>query len=169
MQGKSVPHYAAIEPNGDGLMIISYKPFKFLQEEKEILKENDDKKTTDEKKGKTYLTGYDRLLSVLAKKRACLEILVNASLNICLKWCFFFFPPDLFIYLFHGQMDFSVFVFFPESCIVHKPIWETFWHRRYIKNFFDAGIKAFCQENCTDYLLTVELFRQKLGCLNSSI
>lgn len=81
----------------------------------------------------------------------------------------FFFPRDLFIYLFHGQMDFSVFVFFPESCIVHKPIWETFWHRRYIKNFFDAGIKAFCQENCTDYLLTVELFRQKLGCLNSSI
>lgn len=74
-------------------MIISYKPFKFLQEEKEILKEIDDKKTTDEKKGKTYLTGYDRLLSVLAKKRACLEILVNASLNICLKWCFFFFSP----------------------------------------------------------------------------
>uniref|UniRef100_A0A8C9FRS6 NudC domain-containing protein 1 n=1 Tax=Pavo cristatus TaxID=9049 RepID=A0A8C9FRS6_PAVCR len=89
LQGKSVPHYAAIEPSGDGLMIISYKPFKFVQEEEEILEENDDKKTTNEKKGKTYLTGHDRLLSVLTKKRACLEILVNVSLNICLK-CFFF-------------------------------------------------------------------------------
>uniref|UniRef100_A0A8C9FRR3 NudC domain-containing protein 1 n=1 Tax=Pavo cristatus TaxID=9049 RepID=A0A8C9FRR3_PAVCR len=69
LQGKSVPHYAAIEPSGDGLMIISYKPFKFVQEEEEILEENDDKKTTNEKKGKTYLTGHDRLLSVLTKKR----------------------------------------------------------------------------------------------------
>lgn len=111
MQGKSVPHYAAIEPNGDGLMIISYKPFKFLQEEKEILKENDDKKTTDEKKGKTYLTGYDRLLSVLAKKRACLEILVNASLNICLKWCFFFFFPVICLFIYFMDRWTSVCLF----------------------------------------------------------
>lgn len=98
LQGKSVPHYASIEPGGDGLMIISYKPFKFVQEKEEILEENDDKKTTNEKKGKPYLTVYDRLLSVLAKKRACLEILVDVSLNICLK-CFFFFL-DPFIYFF---------------------------------------------------------------------
>lgn len=88
LQGKSVPHYASIEPGGDGLMIISYKPFKFVQEKEEILEEKDDKKTTNEKKGKPYLTVYDRLLSVFAKKRACLEILVKVSLNICLK-CFF--------------------------------------------------------------------------------
>ncbi|KAM4865114.1 nudC domain-containing protein 1 [Thomomys bottae] len=31
LQGKSVPHYAAIEPNGNGLMIVSYKSFKFVQ------------------------------------------------------------------------------------------------------------------------------------------
>ncbi|OXB80737.1 UNVERIFIED_CONTAM: hypothetical protein H355_013530 [Colinus virginianus] len=54
LQGKSVPHYAAVEPSGDGLMIISYKPFKFVQEEEEILEENDDKKTTNEKKDPLY-------------------------------------------------------------------------------------------------------------------
>ncbi|XP_012867924.1 PREDICTED: nudC domain-containing protein 1 [Dipodomys ordii] len=31
LHGKSVPHYAAIEPNGNGLMIVSYKSFKFVQ------------------------------------------------------------------------------------------------------------------------------------------
>ncbi|XP_042529039.1 nudC domain-containing protein 1 [Dipodomys spectabilis] len=31
LRGKSVPHYAAIEPNGNGLMIVSYKSFKFVQ------------------------------------------------------------------------------------------------------------------------------------------
>lgn len=30
LHGKSVPHYAAIEPDGNGLMIISYKSFKFI-------------------------------------------------------------------------------------------------------------------------------------------
>uniref|UniRef100_A0A803YD42 NudC domain-containing protein 1 n=1 Tax=Meleagris gallopavo TaxID=9103 RepID=A0A803YD42_MELGA len=54
LQGKSVPHYASIEPGGDGLMIISYKPFKFVQEKEEILEEKDDKKTTNEKKDPLY-------------------------------------------------------------------------------------------------------------------
>ncbi|XP_007466297.1 PREDICTED: nudC domain-containing protein 1 [Lipotes vexillifer] len=31
LHGKSVPHYAAIEPNGNGLMIVSYKSFTFVQ------------------------------------------------------------------------------------------------------------------------------------------
>lgn len=53
LQGKSVPHYAAIEPNGDGLMILSYKPFKSVQEEEKKLAGNDDAKTANEKKGKT--------------------------------------------------------------------------------------------------------------------
>nr|BAC38961.1 unnamed protein product [Mus musculus] len=30
LRGKSVPHYAAIEPNGNGLMIVSYKSFKVI-------------------------------------------------------------------------------------------------------------------------------------------
>lgn len=51
LQGKSVPHYAAIEPNGDGLMIVSYKPFKFLQDEESQPEENEDGKIGDKKKG----------------------------------------------------------------------------------------------------------------------
>ncbi|XP_040835342.1 nudC domain-containing protein 1 isoform X2 [Ochotona curzoniae] len=31
LHGKSVPHYAAIEPDGNGLMIVSYKSFQFVQ------------------------------------------------------------------------------------------------------------------------------------------
>ncbi|XP_068789234.1 nudC domain-containing protein 1 isoform X1 [Struthio camelus] len=50
LQGKSVPHYAAIEPSGDGLMILSYKPFKFMQHEEDKLEENVDGKVTNEKK-----------------------------------------------------------------------------------------------------------------------
>lgn len=52
MQGKSVPHYAAIEPNGDGLMIVSHKPFTFMQSESDKSEENDDAKISNEKKGK---------------------------------------------------------------------------------------------------------------------
>lgn len=66
LQGKSVPHYAAIEPSGDGLMVVSYKPFKFMKDEDDKLEENDDAKATNEKKGKTYLSDYDGLLSLLA-------------------------------------------------------------------------------------------------------
>ncbi|KAI6075198.1 NudC domain-containing protein 1 [Aix galericulata] len=54
LQGKSVPHYAAIEPSGDGLMILSYKPFKSIQQEEEKLVENDDAKTANEKKDPLY-------------------------------------------------------------------------------------------------------------------
>ncbi|NXK22502.1 NUDC1 protein, partial [Arenaria interpres] len=55
LQGKSVPHYAAIEPSGDGLMIVSYKPFKFIQDEDNNLEEeNDDAKATNEKKDPLY-------------------------------------------------------------------------------------------------------------------
>ncbi|XP_074842849.1 nudC domain-containing protein 1 isoform X1 [Carettochelys insculpta] len=49
LQGKSVPHYAAIEPGGDGLMIVSYKPFSFLQDEGKQLEENESGKTADKK------------------------------------------------------------------------------------------------------------------------
>uniref|UniRef100_A0A8C6A845 NudC domain-containing protein 1 n=1 Tax=Marmota marmota marmota TaxID=9994 RepID=A0A8C6A845_MARMA len=34
--GKSVPNYAAIEPNGNGLMIVSYKSFKFVQVDQDL-------------------------------------------------------------------------------------------------------------------------------------
>ncbi|XP_025920009.1 nudC domain-containing protein 1 isoform X4 [Apteryx rowi] len=54
LQGKSVPHYVAIEPSGDGLMILSYKPFKFMQDEEDKLEENDDEKVTNKKKDPLY-------------------------------------------------------------------------------------------------------------------
>ncbi|XP_027805117.1 nudC domain-containing protein 1 isoform X2 [Marmota flaviventris] len=36
LRGKSVPNYAAIEPNGNGLMIVSYKSFKFVQVDQDL-------------------------------------------------------------------------------------------------------------------------------------
>ncbi|XP_053104273.1 nudC domain-containing protein 1 isoform X2 [Hemicordylus capensis] len=50
LQGKSVPHYAAIEPSGDGLMIISYKPYTFIQQNDEHKHEEREKEKTEEKK-----------------------------------------------------------------------------------------------------------------------
>ncbi|XP_053571263.1 nudC domain-containing protein 1 [Bombina bombina] len=44
LHGKSVPHYAAIETDGNGLMIISYKPFRF-----DAGGENQSESTEDEK------------------------------------------------------------------------------------------------------------------------
>ncbi|XP_017932995.1 nudC domain-containing protein 1 [Manacus vitellinus] len=54
LQGKSVPHYAAIEQSGDGLMIVSHKPFKFMESESDKLEENDDPKILNEKKDPLY-------------------------------------------------------------------------------------------------------------------
>ncbi|NWH91478.1 NUDC1 protein, partial [Aegithalos caudatus] len=54
LQGKSVPHYAAIEPSGDGLMIVSHKPFTFMQSEGDKIEENDDAKVSNEKKDPLY-------------------------------------------------------------------------------------------------------------------
>ncbi|KAJ7408926.1 NudC domain-containing protein 1 [Pitangus sulphuratus] len=54
LQGKSVPHYAAIEQSGDGLMIVSHKPFKFMESESDKLEENDDTKVLNEKKDPLY-------------------------------------------------------------------------------------------------------------------
>ncbi|KAM5281830.1 nudC domain-containing protein 1 isoform 1-T1 [Ctenodactylus gundi] len=36
LRGKSVPHYAAIEPSGNGLMIISYKSFNFVHFDQDL-------------------------------------------------------------------------------------------------------------------------------------
>nr|XP_034491365.1 nudC domain-containing protein 1-like [Marmota flaviventris] len=36
LRGKSVPNYAAIEPNGNGLMIVSFKSFKFVQVDQDL-------------------------------------------------------------------------------------------------------------------------------------
>ncbi|XP_006167991.1 nudC domain-containing protein 1 isoform X2 [Tupaia chinensis] len=36
LRGKSVPHYAAIEPDGNGLMVVSYKSFSFVQVDQDL-------------------------------------------------------------------------------------------------------------------------------------
>ncbi|XP_029447763.1 nudC domain-containing protein 1 [Rhinatrema bivittatum] len=41
LHGKSVPHYVAIESGGNGLMIASYKPFRFIANDGEQLEENE--------------------------------------------------------------------------------------------------------------------------------
>ncbi|XP_073086066.1 nudC domain-containing protein 1 isoform X3 [Manis javanica] len=46
LRGKSVPHYAAIEPDGNGLMIVSYKSFTFVQGSQD-LEENKDENMSE--------------------------------------------------------------------------------------------------------------------------
>ncbi|XP_021072079.1 nudC domain-containing protein 1 [Mus pahari] len=53
LRGKSVPHYAAIEPNGDGLMIVSYKSFKVISGDQE-LEENMDEDRPEKIKEPLY-------------------------------------------------------------------------------------------------------------------
>uniref|UniRef100_A0A8C3RWV1 NudC domain-containing protein 1 n=1 Tax=Chelydra serpentina TaxID=8475 RepID=A0A8C3RWV1_CHESE len=54
LQGKSVPHYAAIEPGGDGVMIVSYKPFRFMQDVENQLEKKEDGKIADKKRDPVY-------------------------------------------------------------------------------------------------------------------
>ncbi|KAM4705426.1 nudC domain-containing protein 1 [Rhinophrynus dorsalis] len=67
LHGKSVPHYAAIEPDGKGLMIISYKPFRFIVDEgNETVSPDDETMDEDDKKGPLYYwqqTGDDVTLT----------------------------------------------------------------------------------------------------------
>lgn len=51
LQGKSVPHYAALEPDGNGLMVISYKPYTLLQNGETQQDENEKEKTEVNRKG----------------------------------------------------------------------------------------------------------------------
>ncbi|CAH2285748.1 nudC domain-containing 1 [Pelobates cultripes] len=67
LQGRSVPHYAAIEPNGNGLMVISYKPFKFIDtQENQLDNPEEEKMEEDPKKEPLYYwqqTGDDVTLT----------------------------------------------------------------------------------------------------------
>lgn len=50
LRGKSVPHYAAIEPDGNGLMIVSYKSFTFVPVGQDV-EEKKDEEMSDKIKG----------------------------------------------------------------------------------------------------------------------
>nr|XP_019606197.1 PREDICTED: nudC domain-containing protein 1 isoform X2 [Rhinolophus sinicus] len=53
LRGKSVPHYAAVEPDGNGLMIISYKSFTFVPVAQDI-EENKDENMSEKIKEPLY-------------------------------------------------------------------------------------------------------------------
>lgn len=61
LRGKSVPHYAAIEPDGNGLMIVSYKSFKVISVDQD-LEESMDEDRSENIKG-NYLICQGVLMS----------------------------------------------------------------------------------------------------------
>lgn len=58
LRGKSVPHYAAIEADGKGLTIVSYKSFTFVQVGKD-LEENKDEIMSEKIKGNFTFNLYN--------------------------------------------------------------------------------------------------------------
>ncbi|KAM9100746.1 nudC domain-containing protein 1 isoform X1 [Sarcophilus harrisii] len=54
LHGKSVPHYAAIEPDGNGLMIASCKSFRFVHDEKQSEENKEDNLTDNNKAEPLY-------------------------------------------------------------------------------------------------------------------
>lgn len=56
LRGKSVPHYAAIEPDGNGLMIVSYKSFKVTSVDQD-LEESMDEDRSEKIKGNLTCQG----------------------------------------------------------------------------------------------------------------
>lgn len=56
LRGKSVPNYAAIEPDGNGLMIVSYKSFTSVPVGQDV-EENKDEDMSDKMKG-MYMHTY---------------------------------------------------------------------------------------------------------------
>lgn len=62
LRGKSVPHYAAFEPDGNGLMIVSYKSFTFVQLGQD-LEESQDENMSEKIKG-NFTLNLHRALSI---------------------------------------------------------------------------------------------------------
>ncbi|XP_033914708.3 nudC domain-containing protein 1 isoform X1 [Acipenser ruthenus] len=59
LQGKSVPHYAAIEPEGGGLMIASDKPFRFTQVDGKQVEETFEETMDVDEKRENYCTAQN--------------------------------------------------------------------------------------------------------------
>ncbi|XP_008849717.1 nudC domain-containing protein 1 [Nannospalax galili] len=91
LRGKSVPHYAAIEPNGNGLMIVSYKSFKFIQVDQD-LEESMDESISEKTKEPLYYwqqTEDDLMVTVRLPENTTKEDIqiqfLPDSINIMLK------------------------------------------------------------------------------------
>lgn len=55
LKGKSVPHYAAVEPKGKGLMVASEKPFVFTHVDGRPVEQPDPEPMEVEKTGRWFL------------------------------------------------------------------------------------------------------------------
>lgn len=91
LRGKSVPHYAAIEPNGNGVMIVSYKSFKFISVDQDLEESMDEDRSEKIKEPLYYwqqteddLTVTVRLPENCAKEDIQIQFLPD-NINIMLK------------------------------------------------------------------------------------
>ncbi|XP_059103462.1 nudC domain-containing protein 1 isoform X2 [Peromyscus eremicus] len=67
LRGKSVPHYAAIEPNGNGVMIVSYKSFKFISVDQDLEESMDEDRSEKIKEPLYYWQQTDDDLTVTVR------------------------------------------------------------------------------------------------------
>ncbi|XP_034372212.1 nudC domain-containing protein 1 [Arvicanthis niloticus] len=91
LRGKSVPHYAAIEPNGNGLMIVSYKSFKVMSADQDLEESMDEDRSEKVKEPLYYwqqseddLTVTVRLPEGSTKEDIQIQFLPD-SINLRLK------------------------------------------------------------------------------------
>ncbi|XP_036063662.1 nudC domain-containing protein 1 isoform X2 [Onychomys torridus] len=91
LHGKSVPHYAAIEPNGNGVMIVSYKSFKFISVDQDLEESMDEDRSEKIKEPLYYwqqteddLTVTVRLPENCTKEDIQIQFLPD-NINIMLK------------------------------------------------------------------------------------
>lgn len=67
LRGKSVPHYAALEPSGNGLMIVSYKSFKVISVEEDLEESMDEDRSEKVKEPLYYWQQTEDDLTVTLK------------------------------------------------------------------------------------------------------
>lgn len=62
MKGKSVPHYAAVEPQGKGIVVASEKPFTFTEVDGLPLEESPAEDMEVEKSGENQQSGKEKVI-----------------------------------------------------------------------------------------------------------
>ncbi|XP_057647740.1 nudC domain-containing protein 1 isoform X2 [Chionomys nivalis] len=67
LRGKSVPHYAAVEPDGNGLMVVSYKSFKVISVDQELEESMDEDRSEKIKEPLYYWQQTDDDLTVTVR------------------------------------------------------------------------------------------------------
>ncbi|XP_041493418.1 nudC domain-containing protein 1 isoform X2 [Microtus oregoni] len=67
LRGKSVPHYAAVEPDGNGLMVVSYKSFKVVSVDQELEESMDEDRSEKIKEPLYYWQQTDDDLTVTVR------------------------------------------------------------------------------------------------------